>query len=57
VKIGRGVRQGYYSSLIIFNIHSEVLEGLGDFKLGKKAVPLQAWTGPQGSRRSRLPDF
>jgi hypothetical protein len=22
-----------------------------------KAVPLQAWTGPQGSRRSRLPDF
>jgi hypothetical protein len=23
----------------------------------KKAVPLQAWTGPQGSRRLRLPDF
>jgi hypothetical protein len=22
-----------------------------------KADPLQAWTGPQGSRRSRLPDF
>jgi hypothetical protein len=22
-----------------------------------KAVPLQAWTGPEGSRRSRLPDF
>jgi hypothetical protein len=22
-----------------------------------KTVPLQAWTGPQGSRRSRLPDF
>jgi hypothetical protein len=22
-----------------------------------KAVPLQAWTGPDGSRRSRLPDF
>jgi hypothetical protein len=22
-----------------------------------KAVPLQAWTGPQGSRRLRLPDF
>jgi hypothetical protein len=21
------------------------------------AVPLQAWTGPQGSRMSRLPDF
>jgi hypothetical protein len=27
-------------------------------KKGKgKAVPLQAWTGPEGSRRSRLPDF
>jgi hypothetical protein len=26
--------------------------------IGKgKAIPLQAWTGPEGSRRSRLPDF
>ena len=28
--------------------------------LGKgkgKAVPLQAWTGPEGSRKLRLPDF
>jgi len=22
-----------------------------------KAMPLQAWTGPGGSRRPRLPDF
>jgi hypothetical protein len=22
-----------------------------------KAIPLQAWTGPEGSRRKRLPDF
>jgi hypothetical protein len=22
-----------------------------------KAIPLQAWTGPGGSRRMRLPDF
>jgi len=22
-----------------------------------KVIPLQAWTGPQGSRRLRLPDF
>ena len=22
-----------------------------------KAVPLQAWTGPEGSRKSRFPDF
>jgi len=27
-------------------------------RLGKgKAIPLQAWTGPEGSRRLRLPDF
>jgi hypothetical protein len=26
-------------------------------KKNGKAVPLQAWTGPEGSRRSRLPDF
>jgi hypothetical protein len=23
----------------------------------KKEIPLQAWTGPEGSRRLRLPDF
>jgi hypothetical protein len=27
------------------------------FFIKDKAVPLQAWTGPEGSRRSRLPDF
>jgi len=26
------------------------------FKKGK-AIPLQAWRGPEGSRRLRLPDF
>ena len=27
-------------------------------KKGKgKAVPLQAWTGPEGSRKLRLPEF
>jgi len=26
------------------------------FKTGK-AIPLQAWTDPEGSRRLRLPDF
>jgi len=25
-------------------------------KIGK-AIPLQAWTGPEGSRRVRFPDF
>jgi len=23
----------------------------------RKVIPLQAWTGPEGSRRLRLPDF
>jgi hypothetical protein len=26
-------------------------------KQKQKAIPLQAWTGPEGSRRLRLPDF
>jgi hypothetical protein len=27
------------------------------FKPNGKAIPLQAWPGPKGSRRLRLPDF
>jgi hypothetical protein len=27
------------------------------YRLMSKAIPLQAWTGPEGSRRKRLPDF
>jgi len=31
---------------------------LNTLKKGKgKAIPLQAWTGPDSSRRLRLPDF
>jgi hypothetical protein len=26
-------------------------------KINGKAIPLQVWTGPEGSRRLRLPDF
>jgi hypothetical protein len=25
--------------------------------LGDQAIPLQAWTGPEGSNRLRFPDF
>jgi len=40
-------------------------EGLGNLKkcvvhllsFVVKAISLQAWTGPEGSRRLRLPDF
>ena len=28
-----------------------------DLKVKSKAIPLQAWTGPEGSRKLRLPDF
>jgi len=28
-----------------------------DWKTKVKAIPLQAWTGPECSRRLRLPDF
>jgi hypothetical protein len=27
------------------------------FEIQYKEIPLQAWTGPEGSRRLRLPDF
>jgi hypothetical protein len=30
---------------------------LNKIKAKGKAIPLQAWTGPEGSRRLRLPDF
>ena len=33
------------------NIHIPFIKGKG------KAIPLQAWAGPEGSRRLRLPDF
>jgi hypothetical protein len=33
-----------------------MLRNLVLFENGK-AVPLQTWTGPEGSRRLRLPDF
>jgi len=33
------------------NTHSEYVKGKG------KAVPLQAWSGPEDSRKLRFPDF
>jgi hypothetical protein len=33
------------------NVDREIYDHKG------KAIPLQAWTGPEGSRRLRLPDF
>jgi len=39
-----------YNSLNIEN-SLRVVKGKG------KAIPLQAWTGPEGSRKLKLPDF
>jgi len=33
------------------------LKSYSNIKGKGKAIPLQAWTGPEGSRRLRLPDF
>jgi hypothetical protein len=44
------------SKTLDFTFH--LLHRWKDFKFIKgKAVPLQAWTGPEGSRKLRFPDF
>jgi hypothetical protein len=30
---------------------------VSDMEINSKAIPLQAWTGPEGFRRLRFPDF
>jgi hypothetical protein len=42
------------SNCYVTNTHDRTL--CNNYCKGK-AIPLQAWTGPQGSRRLRLPDF
>jgi hypothetical protein len=34
-----------------------IMEDAMKYIIEGKAFPLQAWTGPEGSRRLRLPDF
>ena len=41
-------RRGHFLSCYIY-----IYKGKGK----GKAIPLQAWTGPEGSRMLRLPDF
>jgi hypothetical protein len=38
-------------------MYLSVMSHLFSFKGKDKAIPLQALTGPEGSRRLRLPDF
>jgi hypothetical protein len=44
-----------------FSKNLEAISGARELALSKlhtgKAVPLQAWTGPEGPRRLRIPDF
>ena len=40
-----------YSHRFSFGFHGNIDKGKG------KAVPLQAWSGPEGSRKLRFPDF
>jgi len=44
------IRGVYKDICTVYIAYPEVL-------LKGKAIPLQAWTGPEGSRRLRLPDF
>jgi hypothetical protein len=37
--------------------HTVANNGKGKGKRKGKAIPLQAWTGPEGFRRLKLPDF
>jgi len=46
------IKQGSYSTL---TGQHKCVTFLGNGKC--KAIPLQAWTGPEGSRKMRLPDF
>jgi len=47
----KGSDVGLWSSCTLINVITFICKGKG------KAIPLQAWTGPEGSRRLRLPDF
>jgi len=36
---------------------SHFMEVLNEVRLNYKAVPLQAWSGPEGSRKLSFPDY
>ena len=47
----------YWSQLKILDNRRVAWTKLRTAKVKGKAIPLQAWTGPEDSRRLRLPDF
>ena len=40
-----------------FTLHNECTKTYNSRKGKDKAVPLQAWSGPEGSRKLRFPEF
>jgi hypothetical protein len=46
----------YIGIIIAMKREGTVLSSISEAEL-KKAISLQAWTGPEGSRRLRLPYF
>jgi hypothetical protein len=44
-------------TITVIRLHTFTLCFIQVSKGKDKAIPLQAWTGPEGSRRLRLPDF
>jgi hypothetical protein len=45
------------NNLVCPNSYFNYLENLGKREIKGKAIPLQPWTGPEGSKMLRLPDF
>jgi len=43
-----------YSLYLLQHVSTDLC---GHVQVKGKAVPLQAWSGPEGSRKSRFPDF
>ena len=46
-----------YTCSGLHGLHTDNYSSTSEARVKDKAVPLQAWTGPEGSRSLRLPDF
>ena len=56
--MGLMVRTQHPPTIATEQVHAYKTGSQGDTIKGKgTAVPLQAWTGPEGSRKLRIPDF
>jgi len=51
--MAKHVFHNMYDCLFFYNKYSKLSSGKGK----GKAVPLQAWNGPEGSRKLRFPDY